>query len=77
MIRIWGTFRLVPCDFRFFLLDHPRFQNSKITIESDKVNGKRYTYIDQEPYDSVTDQSNDVVYSSQLASPKALTPPWY
>lgn len=77
-VRTWGTFqeditfRITSTGFNWypvivdFLLLHPQFQNSNVTIESDRMNGARKTYINSEQYAAVIDPKNESVFASKL-----------
>jgi hypothetical protein len=75
-VRAWGTFydevtfRITSTSFNWydvivkFLLNHPMFKNSLITVESDKSSGVRKTFWHKISYfDAISDE-----YSSVLAS---------
>lgn len=77
-VRTWGnfneevTFRINSDGFDWyrvivdFLIDHPMFKNSVITVESDKASGVRKTYWQDIPYAEAIDDSNAAVLASQL-----------
>ena len=77
-VRTWGnfneevTFRINSDGYDWyrviidFLLDHPMFKNSVITVESDKTSGVRKTYWQDIPYAEAIDDSNATVLASQL-----------
>lgn len=77
-VRTWGnfneevTFRINSDGYDWyrviidFLLDHPMFKNSVITVESDKASGVRKTYWQDIPYAEAIDDSNATVLASQL-----------
>ena len=77
-VRTWGnfneevTFRINSDSFDWyrvivdFLIDHPMFKNSVITVESDKASGVRKTYWQDIPYAEAIDDSNATVLASQL-----------
>lgn len=77
-VRTWGnfneeiTFRINSDGYDWyrvivdFLLDHPMFKNSVVTVESDKASGVRKTYWQDIPYAEAIDDSNVAVLASQL-----------
>lgn len=77
-VRTWGTFqeevtfRITSTDYNWyrtivnFLVNHPNFIHSSITVESDKVSGVRKIYWDSIDYKSAIDSSNERILSSQI-----------
>lgn len=77
-VRTWGnfneevTFRINSDSFDWyrvivdFLINHPMFKNSVITVESDKASGISKTYWQDIPYAEAIDDSNAAVLASQL-----------
>ena len=77
-VRTWGnfneevTFRINSDGFDWyrvivdFLLDHPMFKNSVITVESDKASGVRKTYWQDIPYNEAIDDANADVLASYV-----------
>ena len=77
-VRTWGnfneevTFRINSESYDWyrvivdFLIDHPMFKNSVITVESDKASGVRKTYWQDIPYADAIDDSNATVLASYL-----------
>lgn len=77
-VRTWGTFheevtfRITSIGFDWyfvvveFLLRHKEFQNSEITVESDKASGSRKLYWNRIPYQDAIDAANEFVLASQL-----------
>lgn len=78
-VRTWGnfneevTFRINPDGFDWyrvivdFLIDHPMFKNSVVTVESDKPSGVRKTFWQDIPYaDAISDENSEVLASAIL-----------
>lgn len=77
-VRTWGTFqeevtfRITSTNFNWyriivdFLLNHPNFRRSSITVESDKSSGVRKTYWSNVDYESAVDSANEAILSTQL-----------
>lgn len=81
-IRTWGnfqeevTFRITSVGYNWyntivgFLLRHPEFKNSEITVESDKASGVKKTYWERVGYNSAVDSSNESVLAAQFIKTK-------
>lgn len=77
-IRSWGNFneelifRINSVGFNWyrqiidFLLTHPMFKNSAITVESDKSSGSRKVYWDKISYSDAIDSKYEEVLATQI-----------
>lgn len=77
-VRTWGTFqeeitfRITSAGYNWyntivnFLLDHPEFKRSEITVESNKSSGSKYTYWERVGYNSTVDSSNESILAASL-----------
>lgn len=77
-IRVWGTFseevtfRINSVKFDWysiiveFLIKHPQFKNSLITVESDKINGIIKTFWDRISYNDAVDTTNATILAAKI-----------
>ena len=77
-VRVWGrmqeevTFRITSTGFNWytiivdFLLNHTEYQNSKITVESNKDNAGYKQYWNQESVEDILDPKNETILSNKL-----------
>ena len=77
-VRPWGTFceevtfRITSSNLNWyntiveFLLKHPAYSNSKITIETDKLNGVRKVYWNNISYKDAIDPKNETILASKF-----------
>lgn len=77
-IRTWGTFqeevtfRITSTGYNWydtivdFLLRHPEFKNSEITVEADKSSGIKKTYWERIGYKSAVDSANESILAAQF-----------
>lgn len=83
-VRPWGTFceevtfRITSSNLNWyntiveFLLKHPAYSNSKITVETDKLNGVRKVYWDNVSYKDAIDPKYETILASKLPNYESL-----
>lgn len=81
-VRTWGTFndeitfRITSAGYDWynviidFLLNHPEFKRSAVTVEADKSSGTKCIYWDRETYVFAIDAANETVLASKLLNQK-------
>ena len=83
-VRTWGTF-YDEVTFRItshgtnwyntilqFLLNHPMYNNSRITVESDKLDGQRKIYWNNISYQEAINPENEEILASKLPNYESL-----